>query len=483
MKPEPNQPERPDLPPSPELLGKDEMNLAELPITLLTDRAPAGQRTIDRQVQAYDERTGKLIWRRVRVTGSESYGIPTAKDGLILLGLVYLTKKANDFTDRRVRFTRSELIRVLGWPDTGPYYKRIATSLYRWTNVFCLYENSWWESHRQAYATKGFGIIDDFELNDGSRSEPGGLLRSNFAWNDVFFTSLQSGFVRTLDLGVLFKLKHPTSQQMYRYLGKHFYRCRELTLDLEPFACEHVGLGRNYRDNGKIKEKLRPAIEELEAIGFLEPMTCERRYTKVGHRRWKITLRRAEGAEVADREPGGPSVAPGTSELAKDLIARGITPMAAAELARGHPEERIRAKLEVFDWLLAKKDKRVAKSPAGYLVKSIRDDYAAPQGFESEADRSRRLEAEEEQRRARAEARHQGQTQERAREEALQARITAYWDALSPDDREALRERALAQPHPLLSLYRRHRGQGTPAERRYLKLILDAHIIELLGEG
>jgi hypothetical protein len=467
-----------------QLLGKDEMNLAELPITLLTDRAPAGLKTIDRQVQAYDERTGKLVWRRVKVTGSESYGVPAAKDGLILLGLVYLTKKANNFADRRVWFTRSELIRVLGWPDAGPYYRRIATSLYRWANVFCLYENSWWEKHRQAYTTKGFGIIDDFELNDGSRSEPVDLGRSNFAWNEIFFTSLQSGFVRTLDLGVLFKLKHPTSQQMYRYLGKHFYRCRELTFDLEPFACEHIGLGRNYRDNGKIKEKLRPALEELEAIGFLAPMTRERRYTKVGQGQWKITLRRAGGAKVAGQKSGGsPASTPEASELERALVARGITPTTAAELAGAHPEGRIRAKLEVFDWLVAKRDRRVARSPAGYLAKSIRDDYAAPKGFESEADRARRLEAEERQRRALAEAGRRDAAEERAGEEALQARIAAYWEALGPADREALRQRALTQPHPLLALYRRHRGQGTPAERRYLKLILDAHIIGLLGEG
>ena len=46
-----------------------------------------------------------------------------------------------------------------------------------------------------------------------------------------------------------------------------------------------------------------------------------------------------------------------------------------------HPAEIIQAKMEVFDWLREKKDKRVAKSPAGYLVKSINDDYAAPKGF------------------------------------------------------------------------------------------------------
>ena len=50
----------------------------------------------------------------------------------------------------------------------------------------------------------------------------------------------------------------------------------------------------------------------------------------------------------------------------------------AGEAAPGRDDPR---KLEVFDWLTEKKDKRVAKSPAGYLVKSISEDYAAPKGF------------------------------------------------------------------------------------------------------
>jgi hypothetical protein len=155
----------------------------------------------------------------------------------------------------------------------------------------------------------------------------------------------------------------------------------------------------------------------------------------------------------------------------------------AAELVGGYPEGRIRAKLDAFDWLLARGDKRVAKSPAGYLVGSIRDDYAAPKGFASDADRTRRREAEEVQGRGLAESRRRLAAEERALQEAQQARIAAYWDVLSPAERKALEARALAGSHPLLGLYRRHQGQGTPAERRYRKLILDAHILELLGDG
>ena len=52
-----------------------------------------------------------------------------------------------------------------------------------------------------------------------------------------------------------------------------------------------------------------------------------------------------------------------------------MTKATAAELVQQHPAELIGQKIDVFDWLVYKQDKRLAKSPAGYLVKSIADDY------------------------------------------------------------------------------------------------------------
>jgi hypothetical protein len=120
-----------------------------------------------------------------------------------------------------------------------------------------------------------------------------------------------------------------------------------------------------------------------------------------------------------------------------------VTPAVAAGLATQHPADRIRAKVEVLDWLIAKKDKQVAKNPAGYLVASIRDDYSPPKGFEPAADRARRLEAEarQEQARRRARAEQRGPRDEGERSSA--AWRTA-WDALPASEREEIRRAVVA---------------------------------------
>jgi hypothetical protein len=465
------------------LLGKDEMNLAELPITLLVDRK--NQTMITREVALRDDRTGLAITRKVTVTGSEQYGLPTAQDNLVLLALIYLTKRANNFSERRIWFTRSELLKVLGWPDSGQSYARIELSLKRWANVFVLYENAWWDKPKQSYSTKGFGIIDDFEVNDGGLARQGAPLPSNMAWNEVFFQSLEAGYIRTVDLKLVMRLRHATSQQMYRFLGKHFYHSSTLTLDLRTFACEHVGLDRSYKDNGKLKEKLQPALDELEAIGFLDPMSRDDRYAKVGPRQWTITLRRRPGLDLQgtdDLDPSGsPLLSPDPTPQELALIDRGVTPAAAAEIALAHPPDALAEKVEAFDWLVARQDKRVSRNPAGYLAESIRKDYAPPRGFESAAARDRRLAAEDAQRRKVEQARLAAEEAQRSRDEADRSRVDAHLASLSPAALARLREEALRCPalRGLANQYQRAAADPDRAEKT-MRMLLDAYVLRIL---
>jgi hypothetical protein len=146
-----------------------------------------------------------------------------------------------------------------------------------------------------------------------------------------------------------------------------------------------------------------------------------------------------------------------------ELAHRGVTPTTALDLVRQHPAERIEAKLEVFDWLMAKQDKRVAQSPAGYLVKSITDDYAAPKGFESQAARQARAEANRQADQKAAQQRRLEQEQA-ARERADRQAVDASIQRLTPIERKALEAQALAQASaemrqnyedPALSQYRK----------------------------
>ena len=116
--------------PSTEIIGRDEMNLAEFPITLLSDRPARDQKTL-----CYEDAHGKLL-----ITGSDAYGLPTAADADVIVALMQLTKTKNNFTGASVNFSRYELLKILNWPDTGKFYKRLLESLYRWSSTTLHYQ-------------------------------------------------------------------------------------------------------------------------------------------------------------------------------------------------------------------------------------------------------------------------------------------------------------------------------------------------------
>jgi cell division protein FtsL len=427
-------------------IGKDEMNLAEFPMTSLSDRPITSETSLKFEDQIYDDRKKKLVTRKRIIEGSKEYGLPTATDDSVILALIQLTKLKNGFTTREVTFTRHELISLLSWPNKGQSYDRIAQSLHRLAGVTYHFENSWWDNRRKTWTTKIFGIIDTVELNDSRETDgQGGLFPSQIIWNQIILDSFQAGYLRSIDFQLCMNLTHAISMRMYRFLGKRFHLKTDWTLDLKDFAYEHIGLSRSYEGGTQIARKLQPAIEELESVGFLEPLPEEERFLKKG-RAWSIRFIKNTPATTPLPVPAN-DAEPQPLSLVTELSNRGVTKATATELVQKHPAESIQLKMDVFDWLVEKQDKRIGQNPAGYLVKSISDDYAAPKGFISKAEQQQRQEARQAKERKAAEDRRQ-QQQEEAREKAERQAIETYWASLTPEQQSELDAASIAQADP-----------------------------------
>ncbi len=303
-------------------VGRDEMNLAEFPIASLAERIPPGCKTM-----AFEDQHGRLT-----VIGSDAYGLPTALDSDVIVGLLHLTKQRNDFTDPAVEFSRYELLELLGWTDQGWSYRRLTESLHRWVTVTLKYDGSWWDHKQKRRTSASFHILDRLVVPDEDDSR----IVSSFTWGKDFFDSCRDGNLKRLDLTTYFTLKSSLSKQLYRFLDKRFHVRREWDLDLRELAHERIGMSRKYAP-WKVKQVLQPILEELEEISFLESLPAADRYIKVGRGDWKIRLVRklppsAEPPLLALVEPTG---------LEKELVERGVTPSVATALVRDVPEERI----------------------------------------------------------------------------------------------------------------------------------------------
>ena len=443
---------------------KDELNLAEFPIAALTDRVPDGQTTLVFE-DRLERRDSAPIVRRLTIMGTHKHGLPTSLDDEVLVGLIQLTKRRSNFTDPRVQFSRYELIDLLGWPQSGQSYRRIEEALHRWVGVVLMYENAWWDNQAKSWVDENFHVLDNVTLYDrerrraprsikGGKGEKAGakpayekppLPLSSFRWNEVIFQSFQSGNLKQLDLEFYLRLRLPTTKRMFRFLDKRFYRRSRLDFDLRTLACEHIGLSRSYAPT-ELKRKLKPALEELEQLGFLEPLTAEERYSYVKRGCWRIILIRGSAAH------SDAPLAEATSELIDALRTRGVTQKTATELVEAHPATRIQAKIDVFDWLRRNEDKRVGRNPAGYLVASIRADYQTPGDFHDAGVKGQAQQAE----RTVEEARREEKRRARAAEKAAEARVAelrAAWEHLPEAEREAILAQVKAE-NPGLSRWK-----------------------------
>lgn len=342
-------------------LGVDELNLAEFPLAALADRHEPGKNTLLFEDKIFDEGANREINRSLVIAGSDHFGLPTSTDSDILLLLVHLTNVRNGFKSRRVEFSRYELIKFLGWSDDGRSYKRLDEALQRWTSVTLHYKHAWWQRSGQKWRSRSFHIIETLELRSRDDRDEG---LSVFTWNDVIFESFTAGNLRRIDLDVYFKLESAISRQMFRFLDKRFYRARNLKFDLKVFAFEHIGLSRNY-DSYEVKRKLDGAIQELEAIGFLEHLDQDTRYTRVRRGEWEIHFRKAAKPELPEKDDG----------LLRALKSRGITSKAAINIVAQYSKSHIEEKLSLFDELVSTRDPKVSRNPAGFLAAAIANDY------------------------------------------------------------------------------------------------------------
>src|SRR5262245_57125386 len=87
---------------------RDELNFAEFPLASVSTSLPKGQKTLEFTDEIFDRARNERVTRKLTITASDKYGLPTALDDEVILGLMQLTGR-NEFAERRVFFTRYEL--------------------------------------------------------------------------------------------------------------------------------------------------------------------------------------------------------------------------------------------------------------------------------------------------------------------------------------------------------------------------------------
>ncbi len=357
-------------------LALDELNLVEFPFSLLSTRQPAGLSTL---VFSDEIRGpgGERIARVWTVTGAEEFGLPTATEELVYLVLTELAREQG-LKDRRVYFTRYELLKRLGWPDKGSSYWRLRLALDRLLGVTITAKRAFYDPNAKSYVDVGFHIIDDYAIFDEPKgrkradSEPNSYVR----WSKTIYASLLAGYAKTTDVGLYLSLRGAVARRLYRYLDKKRMDGKgRFRIALSKLAYEKLGMSRSYYPC-HIRAELARAHEELIRVGFLRGVSYD--------------VSRSTGEEqVVYRFAGAP--AGKDRDLVRRLVEIGVAEPVAIELVRNAPDEVERQ--------LAYLPFRRARDAAALIVKAIREGWPAPaqgvggrrRGGEAASETGRRL--------------------------------------------------------------------------------------------
>jgi hypothetical protein len=425
------------------------LDLADFPLAALGP-VRRGSSTLAFEAVSREGRAGPVSLK-LTITAPDAADLPTPVDEEVLFGLVQLSRAGDHFTRATVSFTRYGLIQLLGWPDNGPSYRRLDRSLARWLGVTLTYE----ETTPGGCFRQSFRVLEAF--SEGS-----------ITWATAVFDSLQAEYWTLLDLGFCSRLHHTLARRAYRFLARHMVGGTPLDLDLREFACGRLGISRGH-DAGKLKAKLRPALEELELMGFLEPLAHAERYARAGRGRWRVLFLRRH-AQRRSRAA--------LRALERGLTDRGVSAATATELVAANDPGRIRAKLHVFDWLRERGQTRLlGQDPPGYLVGSIREDLLAAGRTVTNPVSAQRSRIRG---KGKSGARPAQRDSEGRQEEGEPTAIDRYWNSLSAPEQEWLTREALEEADPwLVERYQSTLDQPHLA-RHFLQAILDRHMGGLL---
>jgi hypothetical protein len=412
--------------------GRDELNLAEFPISAIGNRFDPSVKTILFQDVAFDKASGETIRRKLTITASDQYGLPTAPDDEILLGLLQLSRIQN-FETSTVTFTPYQLLRILGWSINTNNYRRLKESINRWMGVTLYYENAWRDKGTGQWIDASFHFLEQVEFykpGQESALAPDGC--SVFKWNDLVFRNFREGNLKVLDFHVYRTLEGGITKRLFRFLDKRFYKRNSLSFDLEAFACDKIGLtrpikmnpsGRPTTDIGQIKRRLLKAIQELESIRYIKSLSPSERFTKDSVGTWEVHFERQPSTEEQEQTTLKIEVEE-LSPLEGRLIGHGVSQSQARKLISEYDDTRIEVQLEVLEFLLVRGGESAPTNRGGWLVKAIVENYSLPRGFKS----SGQLAEENRQKAERAKERQEADRRKKAEEEADEHRKSADWE-------------------------------------------------------
>lgn len=453
---------------------KSEVNFLVLPFFALYNkdvkkRTKTEYKTVVRRGQEKFE----VLWR---VTSDPEYGYPGPFDREVHKAIEQIINKLPLPIQNPIPIgSLYNLCKIMGINKFGgSQYRKIQEALERITTTSIKSAGTFYSSGRREWIEDIFHLYERV-IFKGKRSPCGNIADTNYLYlNSWYLDNINAHYVKPINWELYKSLGTPIAQRLYDLLSVKFYGLlmregkficyRYSTIcDLLPIAKQkYLSLARKILDT---------AHQRLKETAFIEDWNWEETSKKGEENDWLIkyypgkiakeesgrykredqlalvfpTPENAKTVEVKTELPSyydEPLLTDikNSQELAgnqtvNQLTQRGITESVAESLISSYPSDQIQKQIEVFDCLVENKSPLVAKNPAGFLRKSIEENYQPPAEFNKRQERE-----EAEQKRSQEIVEKEA---EQARLDEIQRQVDEYRDNLTDEERQSLRQEAM----------------------------------------
>ncbi len=357
-------------------IAQDEFNLAVFPIAVLDKRAQKSKNYLT--FTEHITSNGREIQRVWTVMPHPIEGLPSTTDEDVYVALMELSYEQG--AQKKVYFSRYDLIRRLGWPMNAKHYERLESSLRKLAAVRIEAKNAYVDRHSGRLVDVGMSIIQEFKIFDESTGKRTGA-KSYVMWSDRVAQSLSEKLFKKLDADFYFNLTSPIAKRLFRYLDKKFGSGDYFVINVRKLAFEHVGMSRELNYVSQIMQRLEPALNELVSKQFLVEWTLTeetihfRKNLEFGARIQQMALPIYDVMDAMcddDLSPEERAVRDLALHLEGELMARGVIGSVAKKLVESF---EMQGKLETVEQAIATFDRQYRQrdlaNPGGLLYTLI----------------------------------------------------------------------------------------------------------------
>jgi len=217
----------------PILLGKDEMNLAEFPLTKLGSRDTRDVLEFTSYALDHHKRPYQQQWI---VRGATGLGLPNELGDRVIPALISLNAQQK-FTSRKVYFSKYQLLRLMKLDPEGQNSEVLELALKQLAGITIESKRAFYDKDKQKRLTslEAFHLIEKLWFRKHETDKT--VLRAETAqgyivWGSEIWNSLRAGYIKNLDLDFYYSLPSPLARRLYRFLDKRMHYTDTVELDI-----------------------------------------------------------------------------------------------------------------------------------------------------------------------------------------------------------------------------------------------------------